>query len=379
MPSVMSVTQSLALVSNQMLAGSCKLKFKLIIEIGKKMRRLLIATLIASIFCSAAWAQRMKTDIISLQNGDRITGEIKELIHGKLRVRTSSMGTVKIEWDDVVHVESDFDFRFERTDGERLVGRLAESEALNTITVAGEGTEARPLDVQDVIRIAPIDDSFWNSVSGSLSFGYSFTKASDVGQLNFGFDATHRTEIRSWSVDGTTITTMDKSQEDTQRSNLKMSMSRFRDNRWFNSYLLGFESNDELDLKLRTSFGAGIGRFLIQTSKLELAMIGGLLGTHESSTGSESSKDSVEGLFGVQFSRYQFDDPTIDMSISLTAYPGITESGRLRAQFDASVRRELIDDLFWDLTYYNTYDSDPSSGTAATSDYAIVTSLGWSF
>ena len=349
------------------------------------MKKLIISTLIASVLCTSAWAARTKTDIITMQNGDRITGEIIVLVHGKLRVRTSSMGTVRIEWDDVVHVESNYDFRFEGSDGERLVGGIEESEVLNMITVAGEGTKTWPLEMQDVIRIAPIDYSFWDSVTGTMTFGYSFTKASEVGQLNFGFDATHRTEIRSWSIDGATITTMQETQEtqetqeNTQRSNLDLTMTQFRSNRWFNSYVAGFESNDELGLNLRSRLGAGLGRFLRQTSTTELALLGGLIGTNESLTSTESSRKSIEAMIGASYSRFQFDNPNVDLSLSLAIYPSLTESGRVRAQFDANYRWEIINDLFWELTYYNTYDSDPSSGAKSTNDYAIVTSLGWRF
>lgn len=40
--------------------------------------RVIATILIASICCSTAWA-RDKTDVIVLDNGDRITGEIKQL------------------------------------------------------------------------------------------------------------------------------------------------------------------------------------------------------------------------------------------------------------------------------------------------------------
>lgn len=53
-------------------------------------------------------------------------------------------------------------------------------------------------------------------------------------------------------------------------NNVSFNMTRFRSNRWFNTYLLGFESNDELGLDLRTSIGAGAGRYLIQTNTSEL-------------------------------------------------------------------------------------------------------------
>jgi len=212
-----------------------------------------------------------------------------------------------------------------------------------------------------------------------MSFGYSFTKASEVGQLTFGFGATHKTEIRSLSVDGGTITTTKEAERDTQRSFLDLGMRRFRSNRWFTGYKLGFESNDELGLQLRTSLGAGVGRFLVQTSSSELALIGGVVVTNEELAGAVSSQDNVEGMVGVRYAKFHFDDPKVDLTMEFTAYPSFSESGRVRAQFDAKIRRELFHDLFWDITYYNTYDSDSSSGTDATSDYAVVTSLGWTF
>lgn len=350
------------------------------------MRKTIYLALVLISALSTSAHARDKTDVVYLTNGDRITGEIKQLQHGKLQLSTESLGTVRIEWDDVLRVESDFQFQFERTDGTRITGRLGESDDDHKITVVGQEKTAR-FAHDKVVRISQIEDTFWARLQGSFTFGYSFTKASDVAQGNLGFRATHRTETRSFTVDGSTIITSDQADENTQRSNLSLSTTRFRNNRWFNSYLMGFESNDELGLNLRSSIGAGIGRYLVQTNTSELSLIGGLLGTAENlspeDTGpgitAKDSKESIEGMAGINYSRFIFDDPTVDLDISLFAFPSITESGRTRAQFDVNLRWELINDLFWDLTYYNTYDSDPPSGSLSTNDYGIVTSIGYSF
>ena len=329
---------------------------------------------------------RDKTDVVWLANGDRVTGEIKQLQHGKLQMSTDSLGTVRIEWEDITRLESDYQFQFERTDGTRVTGIIEKTSDPQKITVVGD-RETVSFAHDNVVRISQIEDTFWERLQGSLTFGYSFTKASDVAQGNLGFRATHRTEIRSFTVDGSTIITSDQANENTQRSNLMFSTTRFRSNRWFNSYVLNFESNDELGLNLRSSLGAGLGRYLIQTNNSELAVIGGLLGTAENlnpevsppGIAAQSSKESIEGMLGIDYSRYIFDDPTVDLSAGLFAFPSITESGRTRAQLDVNLRWELINDLFWDLTYYNTFDSDPPSGSESTNDYGVVTSIGYSF
>ena len=342
------------------------------------MKKTLILILaICSIMAIPAFA-RDKTDVILLTNGDHITGEIKQLEHGILRLGTDSMGEVQIEWDDIVHIESDFDFQFERSDGQRITGTIVDTPDQEEITLRNADL-SMAFAHNELIRISQIENSFWERLQGSLTFGYSFTKASDVAQGNFGFRATHRTETRAFSLDGSSIITSDQEDESTQRTDLNYSMTRFRKNRWFNTYLAGLESNDELGLNLRTSAGLGLGRYLLQTNTSEFGLMGGVIGTKEALEGDASSQENIEGLIALNYSRYIYDDPQLDLSSQLSVFPSITESGRARAQFDVNLRWEMFADLFWDLSYYNTYDSNPASGSESTNDYGVVTSVGWSF
>jgi len=343
------------------------------------MKQILFLTLTLMSFAIQPVLARDKTDIIELVNGDRITGEIKQLEHGILRLGTDSMGEVRIEWSDVVSVSSRYQFQFERASGRRVVAHIQETDDAQNLMLTN-AYETIKFPREKIVRIAPIEDSFWDRVTGSAKFGYSFTKASDIAQLNFSARASHRTAFRAFSIDTSAIRTTDKESGDTQRSDLRLAMTRFRSDRWFNSYLIGFESNDELSLDLRTSLGADIGRYLIQTNKSELSLVAGLIGTTEALQGENAKEQNIEGLLGMEFSRYIFNDPTVDISLKLTVFPSITDSGRTRAQFDANIRRELFSDLYWDLSFYETYDSKPpSTETTTKNDYGIVTSLGWSF
>ena len=329
------------------------------------------------LLCGHAWA-RDKTDIVWLDNGDRLTGEIKQLERGRLRLTTDWMGTVSIEWNNIDRIESQYEFQIERTDGQRVTGFIDRTNGQKELVLRSQ-MHTFEFEHDAIVRISPMEDRFRDRLKGSMSLGYSFTKASDVAQGNLSFQVSHRTEIRSLTAEGSTIVTKDQVDETTQRSNLRFSMYRFRKNRWFSAYSLQFEKNDELGLKLRSSAGAGLGRYLIQTNISELALVGGFIGTREILANDVSSEENIEGAVGAQYSRYIFDDPTVDLNISLSVFPGITDAGRNRAQIDANIRWELFKDLFWDLSYYNTYDSDPPSGNDSNTDYGIVTSLGWSF
>jgi putative salt-induced outer membrane protein YdiY len=58
--------------------------------------------------------------------------------------------------------------------------------------------------------------------------------------------------------------------------------------------------------------------------------------------------------------------------------PSITESGRVRQQFDTSVKFEIVEDFFLDLSFYATRDNQSPEGAASDTDYGIITSLGYS-
>jgi hypothetical protein len=348
------------------------------------MKRIAITSLILVLNFGNPALARDKNDVVWMTNGDKFTGEIKKLEHGQLSLSTDSLGVVRIEWDDIARLESDLAFQFERSDGTRVTGIISKTTKQKKITLANQYFMVA-FAHENIVRIAQIEESFWDRLQGSLSFGYSFTKASDVAQGNLDFRATHRTEERSYSLEGSSIVTSDEASESTQRSNLGFTMTRFRQNRWFNSYLLGIESNDELGLDLRSSIGAGFGRYIVQTNISELALTGGMIGTLESLDSdpslpnSSSRQENIEGMLGVEYSRYVYDQPAVHLSAQLTAFPSITESGRTRSQVDLGLRWEIVSDLFWDLSYYNSYDSNPSSGADSTSDYGVVTSIGYSY
>jgi hypothetical protein len=50
----------------------------------------------------------------------------------------------------------------------------------------------------------------------------------------------------------------------------------------------------------------------------------------------------------------------------------------VRGNFEVALRRELVKDLFAELSFYDSYDSRPPD-EGEKNDYGIVTSLGYSF
>ena len=74
---------------------------------------------------------------------------------------------------------------------------------------------------------------------------------------------------------------------------------------------------------------------------------------------------------------FRYDTPELDLSTSLQIIPNLSESGRVRGEFDISLKWEMVEDLFWELSFYDSYDSDPGVEGAEENDYGVATSLGW--
>jgi hypothetical protein len=94
---------------------------------------------------------------------------------------------------------------------------------------------------------------------------------------------------------------------------------------------------------------------------------------------SEPTRNRLEALVGTQYSYFRYDTPKRSIDAGLAVFPSLTESGRVRAEADITSRVEFVKDLFFDLTFYGSYDSEADPSAPSNSDYGVVTSLGYSF
>jgi hypothetical protein len=337
-------------------------------------RALSVLALLLVLDAAATWAE--KTDIIRLKNGDRITGEVKKLERGRLTVKTDHMGTLQIEWPQVAEVTSKHTFEVETEAGLLYLGSLAPGEEGGRIAVAGEVASVA-LEQLDVVAIAPIKQTFWGKVDGSLNLGFSATQANSTRQLTFGLDASRRTHKRESDATANVILTNQETSEETRRADFTATQKWIFARRWFAAGFTQLQSNEELGLKLRTLVGGVSGRRLIQTDHRTLAVFAGLAGSRETFI-NEPGSSSLEAALGLEFDTYTFEDPEIDFTAALTLFPSLTQWGRVRAELNASARRELVKDFFVNLTLLESYDSDPPAD-AKENDVAVTMSLGWSF
>src|SRR5688572_12604213 len=343
---------------------------------------LLAAALLTCAFPAHA-ANRDNTDVIVLKNGDRITGEIEQLEYGLLRLSTDDMGTINIEWSAIASIESKYVFDVQVVGGLRHSGLIDTSDDGSELVIRDEGS-GRAVPVADVVRIEELETGFWQRLSGSMAVGFDYTKSTGIRTSSINISSSYQAEKVKATLDIGAFETSSPDTEKSERENLTSTVQFQRERPSFWMLLNTLERNDELGIDARLTTGAGLARYFGQDEDSEVMLFAGAVANQEWTDAGDGvleedeSQQSLEGALGATWRIFRFGDPDVSLASSAYLYPSLTESGRHRGSLDVSLKREIISDLFFDLSLYESYDSDPPSG-GETTDYGIVTSLGYKF
>jgi len=342
------------------------------------VRWLILSGFIATIVVSAPVAYgRSKTDVLKLVNGDILTGEIKKLDRGKMHLSTDAMGTVQIEWADIVDLVSQYYFEIEDHDGYKYYGTpKLEDEVFRVFLPASVAT----FEKDQIVRITPIEGDFWHRLKGSVSLGASFTKGTQIGRLDFSGDLRYQAEQNFFQLKLTTTFTSQEKQEATRRVDASFTYQRLFQRKVFWDVNTSAFRNDEQGVALRTTLATGPGVKLVQTnSHLFVAAVGVSVNREWATQDSVEAVNNLEGAVSADYSIFKYNTPKTDLSTSLAMFPRLPDFDRFRLNFEIKLRHEIIKDFFWDLTFWDDFDSKPPSEGALKNDLGIVTSFGYSF
>ena len=286
------------------------------------------------------------------------------------------MGTLDIEWDKIVELVSPSFFEIETTDGSRYYGSF-ESVSAGQLGVNLEG-QTTPLELWRVVRIRPIKSSFWDRIDGSINLGASYTKSSEIGQGSLSISVGARRPKYEFSTKFDTTITVQPDEPDQSRTAGSAAYLRLLGNRWYVPGTVRFERNTDLGLDLRSSVGAGLGRYFLQSNRSILRGGAGMVLNEENPVEGESSAN-VEAFVGTSYSYFTYDTPKTNISTNFLLYVSLNVSGRYRTEFDLSLQREIVRDFTVGVTAYDSYDSKPPAGSTSTHDLGISLTVGWTF
>ena len=318
-----------------------------------------------------------RTDVVTLANGDRITGEIVRLERGRLEFKTDDAGTLYLEWDKLVSLVTTRLVEVMTTDGRTFLGTLA-TAADRAIAVASADATAQ-LAMPEVTEIATIGRSFWRKLDGSFDVGFSYTRSSGIAQLNLNTDTQYRKPRSQTRLTGSFTQTEQSDQDERDdRGAIDASYLRYPWPRWFIAGVGRFETNESLGLKLRSQVGSAIGPRLINTNRAQLTLGAGVVFNDERGVDVEPTQN-LEALLLFQTSYFTYDRPRTNLDVTMQYYPSLSDPGRQRMQLDTGGKREFFKDLFLSLSVFYTLDTRPPNPDADTYDVGVLWSIGWTY
>ena len=163
-----------------------------------------IAVFLVSGFCALTALGKNVDDVVVMKNGDRLTGEIKGLQSGELRVKPGYMAeSARLDWARVERIESKSKFLIYLVNGKlftSVIRLLPSSSNEEANFIIGETDQAVTVHQADVIRILPVQSGFSKRLEGSVDFGLSSTSGNEQYQTQLGAVATYRTGDHSYTA-----------------------------------------------------------------------------------------------------------------------------------------------------------------------------------
>jgi hypothetical protein len=340
------------------------------------VRLTIIVSLCACLGLAAdARADHGKIDRLEMVNGDTLTCEVISLDHGKLTVKTDGLGTLSVEWGKVQRVVSPASYQVELSSGRRMIGSIdspvARRLAIRTVT------SVEVVDLADVVRMAQLESRFWKQLDGSIDFGFNFAQADSLTQLSLNTTVSRRTaKFLTQGRVNSQITT-DSSVSHQKRHTLGAQLQRFLGHRWFVAPLAQFSQNEQLGLDFRSILGGAVGRYVAQSNRSVLSLIGGVTYTHEKFT-DQPGDERAEAVAIADWDWFTFGDRETTLSTVVQLYYNIGSESRTRSELNTSFRRKLFRDFYASLNVLESFDSAPPAGERK-NDVSVTASVGWSF
>lgn len=329
---------------------------------------LLTALLMAQAAASAA--------VVTLRNGDRVTGEVIDSDAAKLRVNAEFLGEVEISWEAVTGIESNDPLHVSSTDGQVLVGPVATQGDNFQVRTANSGTVAVPKaeiayvrnEASQLAYEAEIErlrnpklTDFWRGhfdANLALTSGNAETKtfANAAGATR----ETTRDTIKLYftSLFAENSTTGDS----VVTANAIRGGSRYELNVTDKMFTYGFvdlEYDEFQSLDLRNVLGGGFGYHMLKNERMRFDVFGGGAFNQEFFS-NDITRRSAEITVGEEFN-YTLTDRT-SFNERLTFYPNLTETGEYRLQFDTGLVTDVFKWMSWNVTFSDRFLSNPVNG-----------------
>ncbi|HEV9034983.1 MAG TPA: DUF481 domain-containing protein, partial [Puia sp.] len=328
---------------------------------------------------SGLTASAQRTDTVYLYNGQVLIGEVQSGSLGTLYIDDIDMKIVKVKYYKIRRMNISETFKITTIGKQTYYGVLMAAQKPGWGIVQDEAGFVMPLALVDILDLVPLNKEFFKRLVGNLSAGFSYTKSSNIGQLNLSANVGFATKKWEFQLQTSEIGSIDSGKFSRDNESIQLFGAYTLSNNWFLAGALQYQRNLELSIARRYLELMGAGNKLVIRDTWQLYAITGLSVTQEKSTEGVASPTALEIPLMFRFNFYKFQHPDIQISTSWTGYFSLTEKGRFRYDGNTSFSWQLIRYFYLTINPYSSFDTKPPSGTGAEFDFGIAMSLTYKF
>ena len=348
-----------------------------------------------SLLAFACLASTGYADVVTLKNGDRLTGTLVTIKGGTLQLKSDILGSLAIPMASVATYTVDKPVAVITKGKEPVRGALELTPSGDwqvkangqTQTIAAANMDTiMPVDTyQSLVVAAPKP---WQAWKGGISLGESIQHGN---QQTNTFTTTinavrERTEApifqRHTRTNFDLVTLLSHASESNNDNSVTSHTlsSNLREDFLFTPtlFVFGLAQLDHIStegLYLRQTYGGGFGKDVIKNNRTTFSVIGGLTAQHEKFfTGLHD--ESLDGLVGEKLGeqitkRIRFDQ-------NLNFYPNFTQGGEYRFDTNAILSIKLFNRFSFNASAIDLYLSNPPAGNQK-NNITFSTGLGYTF
>jgi hypothetical protein len=339
----------------------------------------------ALLLVTAPLFARDKTDVLVMNNGDRVTCEIKGLDASVLYVSIDYIdGTASVDWSKVRHVESKQLFIVKTQDGSVYTGTLSTSETGGArpvrIEVVETAEKSEVFERQQIVNINQTSNRFWQRFNGSINSGLIYSKGNSSTQYSLGTQVEY--PRARWGAGGSFDSTLAGSTgaATSTRNDGSLYVRRLlRWNNWFYTGVGNFLQSSEQNIQLQSNIGGGVGRYLKNTNRATIAVVGGLAfqnTKYSQSAELQGSQNLTAAMVAAEVELFKFDKTNLTIRGSI--FPALSDPGRAFTNTNMTYYLKFFGNFTWNFSFYGNWDNQPPPHSSG-SNYGASSGLGWTF
>jgi putative salt-induced outer membrane protein YdiY len=322
-------------------------------------------------------AQAARADVVTLKNGDRVTGKLVTVKGGNLSLKSDMLGDLTIAMDKVASFSVEQPATVVVKGKTPVEGQLQlEPSGDWQVTTKGQPQTVAAASV-DVIMPASRYESLvehtaepWQDWKGNASLGYGLQQGNqDTRIFTTTINAVRErpeTPIFTphWRTNFDLTTLLSSSSENNVFVDSRTLNTAVRPQYLFTAanFIFGLVQFDHISaqgLYLRQTYGGGYGRDLIKNSRTAFSVLGGLTYVHEKFYNGDWD-DSADALIGEQLG-YQF-STRVRLDHDFHFYPNLSNTGEYRFDTTTTLSAKLAGKFSLNAGVIDLYLSTPPTG-----------------